>query len=93
MKFFAEIFQDIDGSFSAKRTVLFVFVLLFVALTVAVYFHQVGKDALGFIQGALDKITDLIKWMGGFVAAEQATKFRPITQPPSTLTVVNPEKP
>ena len=77
MKFLSEIFQDVDGSFSSKRTDFFVFILLFVGTTVAVYFHEISKDALGFVSGAMDKCTELIKWLGGFIVAEQATKFAP----------------
>ena len=77
MKFLTEIFQDIDGGYSAKRTAFFVFVALFVALTLLVYCRMVPEAVLGFVQGALDKLTDLIKWMGGFIASEQASKFAP----------------
>jgi len=75
MAFLSQIFQDIDGAYSSKRTAFFIFVALFVALTAALLFKTVPAPALGVIQGTQDKLVDLIKWIGGFIMGEQATKF------------------
>lgn len=80
MKFFPEIFQDIDGGYSAKRTAFFIFVALFVMIALLLYFRAVPKDAIPLMQGTQDRLTDLIKWIGGFIAGEQATKFAPKKQ-------------
>ena len=72
MVFVTQIFQDIDGAYSAKRTAFFVFVFLFVIVTLGIHFY---RDEASFLNSALDKITDVIKWLGGFIVAEQGTKF------------------
>jgi ABC-type Fe3+ transport system permease subunit len=77
MKFLAEIFQDIDGSYSSKRTAFFVLLMLFVVIAVAMFFRAVPKDAVPLMQGTQDKLTELIKWIGGFIVGEQASKFAP----------------
>lgn len=71
MKFFNEIFQDADGGASAKRTAFFLFVALFIGLSLAVIFHGVTPDVTTFAQGALEKTSDIIKWLGGFIVAEK----------------------
>lgn len=77
MKFFSEIFQDVDGGYSAKRTAFFLLIFLFVVVILAGYFQTIPAPMTAYMQGALDKITELIKWIGGFIAGEQATKFAP----------------
>lgn len=71
----AQIFQDIDGSPSSKRWVLFIFVVLFVVMTLLIYFRAIDQNRISFLQTALDRDTDIIKWMGGFVVAERAQVF------------------
>lgn len=77
MNYIRQVLQDIDGSYSSKRAAFFVFVLLFVALTVGVLFKAVPRDAVAFVQTTEDKLVDLIKWIGGFIVGEQASKFAP----------------
>ena len=65
-----EVIQDIDGGISAKRVTLFVLLFLLVGLIIAqVLFH------VPVAQTMLDSVIDLLKWIGGFVASEQLTKF------------------
>lgn len=70
-KFFSEIFQDVDGGYSAKRTAFFILLLAFIAIASGVYLKAFDQGVLTFMQGVLDKITDLIKWLGGFIVAER----------------------
>jgi hypothetical protein len=74
-RFFSEIFQDVDGGASAKRVAFLSFVILFIFLTTAVYFRVVPPEKLSFVQTALDKTQDLIKWLGGFILAEHAPQL------------------
>jgi uncharacterized membrane protein len=75
MAYLAKIFQDVGGEPSSKRWVLFIFVLLFVTVTLMIYFRAVDPGKIPFLQSALDRITDIIKWMGGFVVAERAPQL------------------
>ncbi|HEV2650116.1 MAG TPA: hypothetical protein VGU69_02565 [Rhizomicrobium sp.] len=73
-KYFSEIFQDIDGGYSAKRTAFFIFVLLIVAgfpMALAVHDHA----TLDYLRQGMATLADLIKWMGALIASEQMTKF------------------
>lgn len=74
MKFLREIFQDVSGSYSSKRVAFFVFIILFIAISLLLFFRAVPT---ALVQGTQDHLTDLIKWMGGFIVGEQATKFAP----------------
>jgi hypothetical protein len=75
MKWLQEIFQDIDGGYSAKRTAFFIFIFLFVILVIVILFRPVDAKALDFLHDVLDKVTDLIKWLGGFIVAERVQLF------------------
>lgn len=75
--FFSQIFQDVDGGYSAKRTAFFLFIAAFLLLIGGVALHQVPDGALEFVKGAIEKLQDLIKWMGALIASEQLTKFAP----------------
>ena len=75
MNFLRQIFQDIDGCYSSKRTAFFIFVILFVVLTVLLYFRRFDAAAIPLMRDAQDHLTDLIKWLGGFIVSEQVTKF------------------
>lgn len=77
MKFLPEIFQDIDGGYSAKRTAFFLFIVVFIVLTLAVFAHAIPDARIPVIQSSQDKLVDLIKWIGAFIAGEQLTKFAP----------------
>ncbi len=73
-KFFSEIFQDIDGGYSAKRTAFFIFVALIVAgfpMALAVHDHA----TLDYLRQGMATLADLIKWIGALIASEQMTKF------------------
>jgi hypothetical protein len=76
-KFIVEIFQDVDGGFSAKRTAFFIMVALFVAMFATVHFVAYSPAQLAWLQTGLDRVTDLIKWLGGFICAERVTAFAP----------------
>lgn len=58
--------QDHDGDFSSKRLGM---VLLILFLGIAILFH--------YQQQVINDLEDLIKWMGGFVASEQVSRFAP----------------
>lgn len=75
MTFIKQIFQDIDGSYSSKRTAFFIFIFLFVAISCLTYLDAVPVNKIAFAQSSLDKLSDLIKWLGGFIVAEHATKL------------------
>lgn len=82
-KFVAEVFQDVDGGFSAKRTILFVMLLTFVLVTGYVVLngvvihagakaiYSIPDQTLAFLQGVLDKCVDGIKWIVGAITAER----------------------
>lgn len=76
MKFISEIFQDDEGGYSAKRTAFFIFIFIFVVFiiggTIAAWVAgAIPTAVIAFIQSVLDKLVDLIKWTGGFIAAEK----------------------
>jgi hypothetical protein len=73
--FFKEIFQDVDGHYSSKRTAFFIFVGLFVAIAVLVNLKAVDLAAVPILTATEDHLTELIKWLGGFILGEQAAKF------------------
>ena len=83
-----EIFQDIDGGYSAKRMVLFVLLFVFLILVSAEVIFNAGIG-----QNILDSVTDLIKWMGGFVASEQVTKFSGFSHPEDKIKIPPPSQP
>jgi hypothetical protein len=73
-KYLSEIFQDIDGGYSAKRTAFFIFVLLIVAgfpMALAARDHA----TLDYLRQGMATLADLVKWMGALIASEQMTKF------------------
>lgn len=71
MKFLSEIFQDIDGGFSMKRSAFALFILLFIVVGMAVIFKAFDSGVLDFLKDLEGKIVDVIKWMGGFIVAER----------------------
>jgi len=75
MKFISQIFKDVNDSYSSKRTAFFIFIFLFVAIHGVILFRLIPSETLTFLQSSLEKVTDVIKWLGGFIVAEQATKF------------------
>lgn len=75
MGYLTKILSDVDGSPSSKRWVLLIFVLLFVIVTVLIYFRALDANGTAFLTSALDRITDIIKWMGGFVVAERVPQL------------------
>lgn len=77
MTFFKEIFQDVDGGFSSKRAAFILFVILFALIALALSFRLVPQSVLPAVQSTQDKLVDLIKWVGGFILGEQASKFAP----------------
>lgn len=70
-KFFAEFFQDTDGGASSKRLAFFVFILFFIGLSLAVVFHGLSANVVGFAQSALEKAADIIKWLGAYILADK----------------------
>lgn len=81
-KFFSEIFQDIDGGYSAKRTAFLMFALGFMVLSGALLLHGVPASMMELAKGTQDKLVELLKWVGGFIMGEQATKFAPKDKTP-----------
>ena len=75
--FLRQIFQDIDGHYSSKRTAFFIFVALFVVIAVLVDLKAVDLAAVPILTATEDHLTELIKWLGGFIVGEQAAKFAP----------------
>ena len=75
MSYLAKIFEDVTDNPSSKRWALFLFILLFFVITILVYFKAVDAVNIPFLQSAQDKLTDMIKFFGAFVASEQVTKF------------------
>lgn len=75
LKFIAEIFQDVDGGYSAKRTAFFLLLIAFLLIAGGVYFRAVDAAALGFLSGVLDKIKELLTWLGGFIVIERAPQL------------------
>jgi hypothetical protein len=69
--------QDIDGSPSSKRWLLFILLLMFLIITLFILVGVVPQNLVGFADATQDKLVDLIKWIGGFVASEQITKLAP----------------
>lgn len=72
VQFGKEIFQDTDGGASSKRVAFFIFVLLFVALSLAVVLHGLSANVTGFANSVLDKTQDIIKWLGAYILADKA---------------------
>jgi len=75
MSYLAQIFQDVSGAPSSKRWALFLFILLFFIITILVYFKAVEPTTIPFLQSTQDKLADIIKFFGAYVASEQVTKF------------------
>ncbi len=68
-KFLKEVFQDVDGYYSFKRTALGVVVFL---LAVVVFCPIFG---IAYPDTVVPALSDLIKVGLGFVVAEHITKF------------------
>ncbi len=95
-RFVAEIFQDVDGGFSAKRTILFVFVGAFIAIILYVIHYGVAvhvnnasasaipKETLDFLSGALDKLMSGIQWLAVTILGERAPQLFGKKPPPET---------
>ena len=81
MTFLHQIFQDIDGCYSSKRVAFFIFVMLFVGIAALLCLHAVDAAVLPLLQAIQDHVTELIKWLGGFIVSEQAVKFAPKREP------------
>lgn len=81
MKFLTQVFQDIDGNFSAKRTAFFILIGLLVSVFMTVTFLHLASETLTFLSGGIDKLTTLIEWLGGFIVAERAQTFAPKKTP------------
>ena len=77
LNYFEKIMQDIDGSPSSKRWLLFILLLMFLIITLFILVGVVPQNLVGFADATQDKLVDLIKWIGGFVASEQITKLAP----------------
>ncbi len=71
-KFLTDMFQDVDGDYSSKRTAFFFFIFLFTVMVAGIYFKVADPPTLNFLQSALDKVTSIIEWLGGFIVAERA---------------------
>lgn len=71
-KFISEIFQDTDGGSSMKRFAFFLFVIFFIGLTLGVVFHGLDQSVVGFANATLEKVTDIIKWLGAYILADKA---------------------
>lgn len=90
MNFVKEIFQDIDGGFSMKRTIAIILLILIVAIVLYVAHYgiaaQLGTKSitaipaatLDFLRNALERLLDGLKWVVALIASEQASKFAPI---------------
>jgi copper oxidase (laccase) domain-containing protein len=73
-KYPSEIFQDIDGAYSAKRTAFFIFVVLIAAcFPVVLAVHD--RATLDYLHQGMATLADLVKWIGALIATEQMTKF------------------
>ena len=70
-----QLFQDIDGTLSSKRVIAISLVSLFISCYVALFFGFVDPALGTQAQGLIEKLSDLIKWVIGFIASEQAVKF------------------
>lgn len=83
LRFLHEIFEDTDGGFSSKRVALFIFIILFVTIVIYVahfgvaigagkaVVYAIPKETLDFLASALEKIKDIIVWLGAFVLADK----------------------
>lgn len=72
MKFIAEIFQDTDGGYSAKRAAFFVLIVFFIGMSLLVVFHGVDANVAGFAGQAIDKAKDMIQWLGAYILGDKA---------------------
>lgn len=70
-KFLSEIFQDTDGGASMKRFAFFIFVFFFIALSAGVVLHGLDQSVIGFANSTLEKVTDIIKWLGAYILADK----------------------
>jgi hypothetical protein len=68
-----EFCQDINGHLSSKRLLAFALGLLLFLVYASVFFG--GMTLTEQSERLLDDIADLLKWIVGFIATEQATKF------------------
>lgn len=87
--FLKEIFQDIDGGFSMKRTIALILLVTIVAIVLYVAHYgiavQMGTKTinaipaatLDFLRNALEHLLDGLKWVVALIATEQASKFAP----------------
>lgn len=82
-KYVSEIFQDVDGGYSMKRALLFVFAAVFVVVTIYVVHFGVAvhegqktvfaipQETLDFLKTVLGYCMDGIKWLGALVLGER----------------------
>jgi len=82
-KYISEIFQDVDGGYSMKRMLLFVFALTFLVVTgyvvwygVAVHTGQktvysIPQETLEFLKTVTSYCIDAIKWLATLVLGER----------------------
>lgn len=66
--FFVEVMQDVDGSFSSKRLITFIFTVLMVAMVIAnTWFGQPVDHTL------FESVRDIVVAGLGFIGAEKFT--------------------
>lgn len=85
-----EFLQDATDSYSVKRLVLLIMVVVFVVLCIGPLIHTFDKVTLGQIDSFADKAKELIKWMGGFVLAEKIPDVAAATSGKATTASVKP---
>lgn len=70
-----EILEDVTSSLSAKRIAFFVLLVAFLIVTFAVLIHKLPPDLQAYASTSQEKISDLLKWLGGFIASEHLPTF------------------
>ena len=80
----AELFQDTDGGTSMKRFAFFIFLLLFIGITIYVLHYGVAIQAgakmvyaipqqtLDFLNAMAAHCIDAIKWLGALILGDKA---------------------
>jgi hypothetical protein len=82
MKYLREVFQDIDGAYSFKRSAFLIVLLLLIVVTVAPMLRDFSNDVLAYLSKSQETLIALLTWLGGFIVAERAQKFAPGAAPP-----------
>lgn len=54
-----------------KRTVFFIFAMMFILITGGVYFHAMDAASLTFLQTSLNYMKDIIQWLGATIVGEK----------------------